>query len=83
MESFQERFISVVEPRIAKADCPLCHTNDWSVQPGVYYLRQHVKTESGESWGYNLPSAALVCKSCGNTQFINLLVYGNIFKEYL
>jgi hypothetical protein len=43
-------------------------------------FRQHIRTSGVESIGNALPSAALVCKVCGNTQFINLLTFGNTFK---
>jgi hypothetical protein len=80
MESFQDRFIKVLQQRIPNSHCPLCQSSDWAVQPGVYTFRAHVKTESGESYGTGLPSAALVCNVCGNTQFVNVFTYGDAFK---
>jgi hypothetical protein len=80
MESFQDRFIAAIEKKIPNSRCPLCQTSDWALQPGVYRFRQHIRTESTNSWGDSLPSAALVCKNCGNTQFVNVLIYGDAFK---
>jgi hypothetical protein len=80
MESFQDRFIKALEKTIPNSRCPLCQSSDWAVQPGVYSFRQHIKTEYGESSGNGLPSAALVCNVCGNTQFVNVLIFGDAFK---
>ena len=81
MESFQDRFIKAIQDKIANSECPLCRSSDWAIQPGVYLFRQHVKTEYGSSYGDGLPSAALVCNVCGNTQFVNVLHYGDQFKK--
>jgi hypothetical protein len=81
MESFQDRFIKAIERVVQNSRCPLCQSSNWALQPGVYRFRQHIKTESGDSYGEALPSAALVCNVCGNTQFINVLHYGDQFKR--
>jgi hypothetical protein len=80
MESFQDRLIAALQDRIPNSRCPLCQQSDWEVAPGTYLFRQHIHTPGGESIGNALPSGALVCKVCGNTQFVNLLVYGDAFK---
>jgi hypothetical protein len=80
MESFQDRLIAALQETIPNSKCPLCQTSDWEVSPGTFTFRQHVRAGGSESIGNALPSAALVCKFCGNTQFINLLIYGNKFK---
>ena len=83
MESFQDRIIKALRARIGDAICPMCRRSDWAVQDGVFRFKVHIKTEHGESWGDALPSAALVCNICGNTQFINLLLFGDMFKGYI
>lgn len=82
MESFQDRFIKAIQDKIADSQCPLCRSSDWAVQPGVYLFRQHIKTVTGSSFqGDALPSAALVCNVCGNTQFVSVLHYGDQFRK--
>ncbi len=81
MESFADRFIKAVEKKIPNSKCPLCQSSDWAVQPGIYRFRQQIKTPSHSSFGDALPSAALVCNVCGNTQFVSVLVYGDEFKN--
>jgi hypothetical protein len=82
MESFENRVIKAITEKMGTdVRCPLCRVSDWAVQPGIYRFKQHVRTESLESYGDALPSAALVCKNCGNTHFLNLIAYGDTFKE--
>lgn len=80
-ESFQDRFIKAVTERIPNSRCPLCQSSDWEVQSGVYMFREYKKAGYSTSTQESLPSAALVCRVCGNTQFVNLLVYGDLFKR--
>jgi hypothetical protein len=83
---FQLRVIAALKRKLVEdAVCPFCSNSKWGVQPGVYRIRQYVKTSSGESSGDALPSAALVCMVCGNTHFMNLIVLGDAgddFKEF-
>jgi hypothetical protein len=82
MESFQDRFIKAIAGKIPNSKCPLCQSSDWAVQPGVFRFRQGQKNEfGGLYYGDALPSAALVCNICGNTQFVNVLAYGDQFKN--
>jgi hypothetical protein len=83
MESFQDRFIRALQNKIPNSRCPLCQSSNWAVQPGIYWFKQHIKTGYTESWGDALPSAALVCNVCGNTQFVSVLAYGDSFKQDL
>ena len=81
MESFQDRFIQAIQGVIPDSRCPLCQSSKWAVQPGVYRFKQHVRVGTSDSWGDGLPSAALVCQVCGNTQFISLFLFGDRFKQ--
>lgn len=81
MESFQDRFIAAIEKKIPKSHCPLCQSFDWAVEPGVYSFRQHISTEGGESYSNSLHSAALVCRVCGNVQFVSLASFGDLFRR--
>ena len=81
MESFSERFIKAIQDKISDSTCPLCKSSDWEVESGVYRFRRHMRSDSGSSSGDALPSAALICKVCGNIQFISVLAYGDAFKR--
>jgi hypothetical protein len=81
--SLQSRVIAALDKKIPKAACPLCDKQDWAVQPSVYWFQESFRSEHVQSTGQGLASAALVCKNCGNTQFINLLVLGWDLKELL
>jgi hypothetical protein len=81
MESFQDRFIRAIEKRIPNSRCPLCQSSDWAVEPAIVRFRQQIKSDHVTSYGEGLPSAALVCNVCGNTQFVNVLTYGDEFKK--
>ena len=85
MADFQSKVIAALQGKIPGTGpvCPMCRTADWAVQPGVYWIQERIRSGWTESVSQGLPSAALVCKNCGNTQYINLLVLGNQFKEYL
>jgi hypothetical protein len=81
MESFQDRFIKAVQKRIPDSRCPLCQSSDWEVEPGVFNFRERVRSQYTDITGSALPSAALVCKVCGNVQFVSLAVYGDEFTQ--
>ena len=79
-DSFQDRFIKAITERIPNSRCPLCQSSDWEVQPGVYTFRERTMMGFSSSVGNGLPSGALVCKVCGNTQFVSLLIFGDQFS---
>ena len=81
MESFSERFIKAIQEKIADSTCPLCKSSDWEVESGVYRFRRHWRSDSGTSIGDALPSAALVCRVCGNIQFVSVAAYGDAFNR--
>jgi hypothetical protein len=67
------------EPGTSIRDCPICGHSEWGLQQGgvVFLILQ--SPDAGGSLvlgGPTLPSVALVCGRCGNTQLLNLLVLG-------
>jgi len=76
----QQHVIEKFREKWPDARCPICDSSDWGVQAGAYLFPQRIKTRTGASSGNALPSAALVCQVCGNTQFINLVVLDPNFE---
>ena len=58
-----------------KRSCPLCDTQDWEVYSHVPLPLSPLP--SAHVFGAKaLPCVALVCKHCGNTVLVNLVVAG-------
>ncbi len=84
MATFTEKEVNQIIKRFnevaPEAKCSLCGKDDFGVLTGVISLElQEVypsffeKQKKGD-----LPCAALVCKTCGNTFLINLLIIGGL-----
>jgi hypothetical protein len=77
-QEVSERIADRINQVAAGARCPLCQTAQFTVADGFFVapLRDmypsFFKTE-GEK---GIPCAALVCNTCGNTFFINLITIG-------
>ena len=57
--------------------CPLCHTAAWTVADGFFVFPQMDTLDAGLIiGGPALPNVAIVCQTCGNTQFLNVVVLG-------
>ena len=58
--------------------CPICGHNQWSIQSaGLVYLVIQTQPGAGIALGGpSLPSVAIGCTTCGNTQLLNVLVLG-------
>jgi len=71
----QKRIIEAIEKKAPNSKCSLCNTEEWFVQLGTTYLPLQMISENSSSWSQQaLPSAALVCNNCGNTQLLSLSV---------
>jgi hypothetical protein len=78
------RIIEAINKRASNPTCPLCGSTDFTLTDGVVQLEvtpfhtprmARPMPRFGLSYS-TLPSATLVCQTCGNTLFINLLVLG-------
>jgi hypothetical protein len=56
--------------------CPVCHKGPWTLVDQFVPIALSSTPSSIELGGQILPSIALVCQTCGNTQILNLLVLG-------
>jgi len=57
--------------------CPICGHANWSLQTyGLVYLVMQSGAGVLELGGPSLPSIALICTTCGDTQLLNAFVLG-------
>lgn len=56
--------------------CPVCSNPEWVLSDGFIQIGTQREVPGIVLGGESLPSVAIVCKRCGNTQLINLIVLG-------
>lgn len=64
-----------------KNGCPMCNSKNWEL---AGFTGISVKKDLGPDvilGGPNLPSACILCRNCGNTVLINLIVAGVMGKD--
>jgi hypothetical protein len=64
-----------------KNGCPMCGARAWELSG---FTSVPIKKDLGPNIvlaGPNLPSAAIVCRNCGNTVLVNLIVAGVMAKD--
>jgi hypothetical protein len=68
-----KRFLE--EKGVAEAVCELCGASQWGIE---YHLVSPMAiSRSGPFFaGRHYPSAPLICRNCGNTKLINIMVAG-------
>jgi hypothetical protein len=69
-----------VDSKWRSSKCTLCGVNKWAIHGYVQVVLgpDHKTINLG---GQVLPSAAFVCKNCGNTVLVNLLMAGVIVPD--
>jgi hypothetical protein len=70
-----ERIIQHLKSGWTVQTCPMCKKSNWEVH-GPVTLSLGGGSEYSAAPGQNLPCAAIVCQSCGNTLIVNLVVAG-------
>lgn len=71
----QERIIKALDEKFPGKKCSFCGHDDWGVQPGLVLLP--IQEQTGRNFampGNSLPCAAVVCKTCGHTELLNLTI---------
>jgi hypothetical protein len=83
--SFQSQVIAALQDKIPSPRCPLCGHSDWEVPPGAFTFHYQMRSLYGSTMHANAhPCAAMICKTCGDTQFVSLAVLSpSLAKEYL
>jgi len=69
-----ERIIKHLKSAWTVQACPMCRKSSWEVHGPITFALG--TPESSGTQGQNLPCAAIVCQSCGNSLIINLVVAG-------
>jgi predicted nucleic-acid-binding Zn-ribbon protein len=73
----QNKVLEVIKVKMERGICPGCGHTGWTLQDGLVYLTLQPSAGGAlRSDGPSLPSIALVCKTCGNTQLFNAFVVG-------
>jgi len=69
-----ERIIQHLKNAWTVQACPMCRKSNWEVHGPITLPLGGV--DNSAAAGQNLPCAAIVCQSCGNSLIINLVVAG-------
>jgi hypothetical protein len=69
-----ERIIQHLKSAWTVQACPMCRKSNWEVHGPITFALG--TSENFVTPGQNLPCAAIVCQSCGNSLIINLVVAG-------
>jgi len=72
-ESDVQRLVLWVNAKWRNKECRLCGKNAWAA-PQLVSLQVQPVLGSYVIGGTQLPTAAVVCTNCGNTELINLIV---------
>jgi hypothetical protein len=72
------KILAEIHRRLPTIECPLCHRVNWEMADGFATVPLFRNVWRADRIS-GLPSAALVCTSCGNTLLINLIAIG--FKD--
>lgn len=68
--------LSIINRKWKNKNCLLCGANAWAINGYVTLTMSNVPTEQVIGGGVVLPSAAVICRNCGNTHIINLVIAG-------
>ena len=79
-EEILKRITDALKERVGNRAviCPVCGNQSWSLGDSYAVLSISEKLTEETRKGF-IPLVPVMCKRCGNTQFINLLILG--FKE--
>ena len=74
-----DRILAAIDERLPEGrvgPCPICGTTDWKLASGFVVLKVEARVRGMAFGGPAIPCAAIVCKNCGNTHLMNLVVLG-------
>jgi hypothetical protein len=71
-----QRIIATLQEKKVTGNCR-CGTSQWTLGPDIVLLQAlSLPGQAPIALGVGLPSVALVCTNCGNTQLYNVFVTG-------
>ena len=59
------------------AKCPMCLQSNWLIED----LQVRVQASNAILGGKGFPLIAIICKNCGNTQFLNMFIMGLLANQ--
>ena len=80
----QERVLQTIQERMGgHIKCPLCSRVAWIIVDSVAVIPTQETLSFEVAPDRGLPSLPLVCRQCGNMQFLNVLALGlgDLFQE--
>ncbi len=73
-----DRVIGVINAKThnQESKCSVCGQEEWTLSDGLVYfpLQENIRSVSWE--GRGMPCVAMICSTCGNTQFLNAITLG-------
>lgn len=69
------QLLRFINTKWSNASCNLCGVNSWSIT-GMVRLELTTTTGPAIVGGDNVPTAVAMCKNCGNTVLVNLVIAG-------
>jgi hypothetical protein len=76
-EEIYSRIIGLLEEKASKpSQCSFCGSNNWMVAKGYAFLPLTPNPKKPRISGAGFPFLPVMCRQCGNTHLINLLLLG-------
>jgi hypothetical protein len=70
------KLIGYLKDKWAGRPCPMCGHAGWSIQDGVYELREFHEGGMVIGGGALVPVVPVICSNCGNTILVNAILTG-------
>lgn len=71
-----QKLIKFLKDKWGSVECPLCHSNRWTVQNRVFELREFHRGGMVIGSGPIVPVVPITCENCGNTVLVNAIIAG-------
>ena len=72
-----DRIVAAIRERVPEiAKCAACGHDQWTLADGLVRLTLQKERGVVVVGGRNMPCVALICKRCGNTLLLNMIVLG-------
>lgn len=79
-EEIQERISHLLREKAPKPhECTICGHREWMIGDVYVHLSTSVDPNAATLGGSGFPLLPIICRHCGNTHLVNLLLLG--FKE--
>jgi len=72
----QNNLLNNLRAKWTNSNCLRCNSNNWIVQGVVQQYLASTKDRGNGIGGEFLPTGVLICRTCGSTELVNLVVAG-------